>query len=51
MKSKEKCSNCAHASPDDICPETLDVIFWCTCHCFETFGSSTCSEFLLNPNY
>ena len=48
LKDIKKCSceYCAHCEPDEIDYETLDVIFWCSLHCFSTFGSSTCSEFL-----
>lgn len=46
MENNKCCNNCAHCEPDDICPETLDTIFWCNLHCTSTFGSDVCSEYL-----
>lgn len=39
------CGCCLFGLPDDLDHETLEVIYWCGLHHFETSFNSTCSDF------
>lgn len=40
------CLNCEHCIPDDVNPETLDVIFWCDFHDTEISTFNNCKDFI-----
>lgn len=47
-KSPVNCSNCVHSEPDNICHETLNVIYYCSCHNIETSSNFVCDKFFSN---